>query len=413
MKDKETIKFGITLSILLTMLIGMSYAYFRANINGEESVSTIVAESGEMDITYENNSSNIIANGAVPGWEVVKNFTISGKNTAKANKVNPDNNMYYKIGIVVDENTFSKGALIYSLTSEEVSNGKKADNKSGKIGNEGITYIGDGYFTETSTYVDHKYHLAIGFPETGKDQSNDKGKSFAAHVVVEYGKLELISEYIAKLEKNNADINGLIIDNTEDKNLRYSGSNEIVKNYILFNDEIWRIIGTFNVKNNDTGKNEQMIKIVREEPIQNSDGDYGFNWNAVKTGTNYNDWTTATLQKYLNETYYPSMSDDARSQIANVEWSIRNTTNEIGTLESYNYEIKNGSVTTGNKATWNGKIALMYPSDYGYASTHLVCRYNMSDYESILIGGYCRNNNWLYDSSQKKKNGFYLRGQKK
>ena len=42
--------------------------------------------------------------------------------------------------------------------------------------------------------------------------------------------------------------------------------------------------------------------------------------------------------------------------------------------------------------TWDGKIALMYPSDYGYASTDTECR-------SKLSSTNCKNENWLFNSA--------------
>ena len=44
------------------------------------------------------------------------------------------------------------------------------------------------------------------------------------------------------------------------------------------------------------------------------------------------------------------------------------------------------------KNTWDGKIALIYPSDYGYASTDTTCR-------SGLASNNCKNENWLFNSA--------------
>ena len=59
---------------------------------------------------------------------------------------------------------------------------------------------------------------------------------------------------------------------------------------------------------------------------------------------------------------------------------------ERGTLH-----ISNPSDGITRKDYWEGKIALIYPSDYGYASTDTTCR-------SGLGSTNCKNENWLFNS---------------
>ena len=189
--DKYKITIFISLNILvLISLFGMAYAYFKATINNTESASTISIESGELTINYQGNTADIVASGIVPGWSETKKFTLSGKNTTKTNEFHTDNNLYYKIILAIDNNTFSKGALTYSLAKDSTSstNGKMADEASGTINQSGNQIIGYGYFSETSTFVDHIYNLTISFPSTEYEQSADNGKSFAAHVTIGEGK---------------------------------------------------------------------------------------------------------------------------------------------------------------------------------------------------------------------------------
>ena len=189
--DKYKIPIFISLNILvLISLFGMAYAYFKATINNVESASTISIESGELTINYQGNTADIVASGIVPGWSETKKFTLSGKNTTKTNEFHTDNNLYYKIILAIDNNTFSEGALTYSLAKDSTSstNGKMADEASGTINQSGNQIIGYGYFSETSTFVNHIYNLTISFPSTEYDQSADNGKSFATHVTIGEGK---------------------------------------------------------------------------------------------------------------------------------------------------------------------------------------------------------------------------------
>ena len=420
--DKYKIPIFISLNILvLISLFGMAYAYFKATVNNAESASTISVESGELTINYQGNTANIVASGIVPGWSETKKFTLSGKNTTKTNEFHTDNNLYYKIILAIDNNTFSEGALTYSLAKDSTSstNGKMADEVSETINQSGNQVIGSGYFSETSTFVDHIYNLTISFPSTEYEQSADNGKSFAAHVTISEGK-PTISEYISKLDLT---YNGLEVDETTDKNLRYVGASP--KNYLKFNDEIWRIIGVFNnittIDEQENEKTESLVKIVRNDSL----GDYSWDSSESTTNSGYgiNEWSQADLMYELNcdgkstkycrdditEGYLSNLttgsttwyngknnakngtyeySKNIRSlsidKVAKVRWNLGGyNTPSASALNMYNSErgtlhVINPSDGITRTNTWDGKIALIYPSDYGYASTNEACRDSMS-----------------------------------
>ena len=439
--DKYKIPIFISLNILvLISLFGMAYAYFKATVNNAESASTISVESGELTINYQGNTANIVASGIVPGWSETKKFTLSGKNTTKTNEFHTDNNLYYKIILAIDNNTFSEGALTYSLAKDSTSstNGKMADEASGTINQSGNQIIGYGYFSETSTFVDHIYNLTISFPSTEYDQSADNGKSFAAHVTIGEGK-QTISEYISKLDLTK---NGLEVDETTDKNIRYVGASP--KNYINFNNETWRIVGVFNnittIDEQENEKTESLVKIVRNDSL----GDYS--WDSSERSTNngngINEWSQADLMYELNcdgsgnlkycrsdiaEGYLSNLTTGSTTwyngpnnskngtyeyrknirslsidKVAKVRWNTSRTTYNASALNSYNQERSTTLISTPSdnvprKNTWDGKIALIYPSDYGYASTDTACRDNMSSKTNDVYN--CKNENWLFNSA--------------
>lgn len=188
MKNKGKIILVI-LGILLSMMIGfgLAYSYLAVRINGVESASTIAFDTGTMKIDYENNSSNLVLSKIIPGAEATKQFTLTGTNNTKNNANVSDNNMYYKIGIVIDDNTFSSNALRYKLTkdSSSTNNGEQANNLSGFISQNGTRFIGNGYFASGASNAKHVYNLTISFPETNTDQSEDQGATFAAHIIIE------------------------------------------------------------------------------------------------------------------------------------------------------------------------------------------------------------------------------------
>ena len=207
-------------------------------------------------------------------------------------------------------------------------------------------------------------------------------------------------------------------------NIRYYGASP--NNYIYFNCsdyenqtsdtcETWRIIGTFNNK----------VKLIRGSQI----GTYSWDNKNTSTGAESaygkNDWTEARLMKLLNpgyesETtggslYYNAKSgncyagqnnvtkkcdftttgiknDATKSLIVEETYSLfDNGTSMAYTNEIYEYERTTGKVYSGNPTEWTGKIALAYPSDYGYAVDLSKCSQNLYNYSDST----CTSNNWM------------------
>ena len=72
-------------------------------------------------------------------------------------------------------------------------------------------------------------------------------------------------EYGNKSEVVNKIIGDMLYDKTEDNNLRYVGLSP--DNYVLFNNELWRIIGVMNNIEDGEGNKETRIKLIRDENI--------------------------------------------------------------------------------------------------------------------------------------------------
>ena len=192
---------------------------------------------------------------------------------------------------------------------------------------------------------------------------------------------------------------------------RYEGKNP--NNYVLFNGELWRIIGVFDsATHGKTGQN--LTKIIREESI----GSYA--WHKSNT----NDWTASSLNTILN-TYYRNSQDGtgqsvcyfysttvfgncdftkiglnetSRGMIENVTWHLGGHSTNSATAATF-YTAERGSTVYGSNSTpTTGYIGLMYPSDYGYSVLVSSCARttNLSSYNSSSCGG----ESWLL------KNGY-------
>ena len=173
-----------------------------------------------------------------------------------------------------------------------------------------------------------------------------------------------------------------------DKNIteyRYRGASP--KNYVTFNNEVWRIIGVFPT-DDGTGKIENRIKIIKDQSIGNKYWD--------TSGSN--NWARpATLNTELNTTYLNSLDSTSKSMIGNTKYYLGgyNDTPKIQKDVMYQYERKiNGSTyyNGSNSNNFIGKVALMYASDYGYAASD-ECTQTLVNYDNAT----CKNNNWLYN----------------
>ena len=210
---------------------------------------------------------------------------------------------------------------------------------------------------------------------------------------------------------------GLKKDNTPDQNIRYYGSNP--NNYVLFNNELWRIIGVF-------GNN---VKLVRSESLGSLSWDSSES--SINEGWGVNEWSQADLKSYLNTMYYGGdttvtcydgqnkkevtcptnkLDETSKSLIDKHTWNTGaiDYNTRTNTLAFYKDErgkqtgkICNGGAgcndTVERTTEWTGYIGLPYATDYAYASSESVCETNMQKQDSS--NAYiCKNNNWMQGS---------------
>lgn len=240
------------------------------------------------------------------------------------------------------------------------------------------------------------------------------------------------------------DRKGSMSTNIDAGNIRYYGASP--NNYIYFNCsdysnqssstcEIWRIIGVFDGK----------IKLIRNESIGNMAYDNDEEDTYLKSISSYSDsnkvvkklsnneknkrksvkfivsggpgktdaqgknnYSTSSLQKILNNYYYNSKNYSGNSSYTFTNIGIKNdvTRNIISSNNYYlggiqyevNYNVnkiyqeeRSTEVYDGNATTWTGKLAIPYPSDYGYAVDLNKCSKSLNLYNDAV----CISNNWM------------------
>ena len=292
--------------------------------------------------------------------------------------------------------------------------------------NETVVYSVQLYFDDTS-FIDGDASKAINYKMVGSglvDEANQDVTTVpkateTITTLVSGANTSSTDVYTVPNKTSDSCTYTLAYDGTSDNNLRYVGANPC--NYVTFNGEKagWRIIGILNTPEG------QRMKLIRT----NSLGD--LSWDYTSTGSYSNDWATSTLQTLLNSgayynrttgQYYNNsttattldftnngLTEAAKNQIDTITWKLGGTANYDSSsngLASHWYTYERGTtVYTGRPTEWPGKVGLMYPSDYGYATSGGTSMNRASCLAKELLNwndssySDCKNNDWLYNSS--------------
>ncbi len=163
---------------------------------------------------------------------------------------------------------------------------------------------------------------------------------------------------------------GLYEDEYEEGKYTYKGANP--NNYVTFNDETagWRIISI---------NSDGTIKIMRDTSI----GEIA--WDT----SNSNNWNRpASLNTYLNGTYYNSLTTTAQSQIVEATYYVGAVTNSNNDMQD---QISDEKVTTSKV-----KVALPTLSEYIRANSNKEqCgTFSLNNNNSST----CKNSDWMFNS---------------
>ena len=437
----------ISLSVLvITIIVSGTYALYKAQLSKNIGVNTtthglayyinyvkgtdITAATLNPSTSYEGGASSDIE-----FWKKDDSYDIYGKIDLTVNTIgtNLKNSAALKYAVVNNGNVLSTGSLKGTTSGSKVTILKNLyleqtkqiytvyvwlDNSEelGNISNESLSISVD------CTASLQKEPAA----DTIISLYTSAAKVTATNNSITYNTAPSVSLMNDRLGGTTTDLDG--------GNIRYYGANP--NNYIYFNCsdysnqtsstcETWRIIGVFDGK----------LKLIRGSQI----GKYSWDNKNISTGAEddrgKNDWTTARLMKLLNpddyyindnndkdsegnylgySLYYNSASgmcftdegvnysacdftstgiknDETKNMIAETTYNLGGW-NDTGVYPNEIYEYERGTtVYTGRPTTWTGKIALAYPSDYGYAADLNQCKQTLANYDNST----CTSNNWM------------------
>ena len=439
----------ISLSVLvITIIVSGTYALYKAQLSKNIGVNTtthglayyinyvkgtdITAATLNPSTSYEGGASSDIE-----FWKKDDSYDIYGKIELTVNTIgtNLSNSPALKYAVVNNGNVLKEGSL------KGTTSGSK------------VTILKNLYLEQTKqiytvyVWLDNSEELGNISNESLSisvdcTASLQKEPTAADTIISLYTSAEKVTVTNNSIKYNTAPSVSLMNDrlggtttDLDGGNIRYYGASP--NNYIYFNCsdysnqtsstcETWRIIGVFDGK----------LKLIRGSQI----GTYSWDNKNTSTGeeSNFgkNDWTTARLMKLLNPVdyyindnndkdsegnylgyslYYNSTSgkcysgqnnatvdcdftstgiknDETRNMIAETTYNLGGwNTFTVYPNEIYEYE-RGTTVYTGRLPTWTGKIALAYPSDYGYAADLNQCvNKQLNKYNDST----CTSNNWM------------------
>ena len=247
-KQKRVMIYVMIISLIC--VVGVSYAFFTAGMSSETS-TTVRADAGTMKITYDG-GANINLAGIYPKDDVwaTKTITVTGNNTTDAE-------MYYKLTLVVDSNTFkTDDPLQYELVSTNTStNGEIIPNIS-KTDITGTSIeLGNGHFVKANN-ARHTYQLKLYYPKKATSQNANQGAAFSAHVEITSAKAPTANTLAkAILAKNEVKApittpgaaistasEALLASAEDDYGTSYYFRGAVTNNYVEFANKCWRIV---------------------------------------------------------------------------------------------------------------------------------------------------------------------------
>lgn len=392
----------IGIMILATSYMGVSYSLWVRTIEGKE---TNTIQTGCFTITFEELSKSISLTNTYPisdgrALTNIKPYTLRVSNicdTTDAGYAITLNTLQIpgtklddgkvKVAVGIGDQKPVAGSLLSDMS---INNDVANIEVNGTLDTSYI--INTGYIEKAGTKT---FNIYLWIDESAGNEV--MGQGFQAGIVVTtYAtKVSAVEATVQSEVSATAEESGIIevahdTDNVSDPfkltEYRYTGKNP--NNYMLFNNELWRIIGLVNTVEG------QRVKLVRSDVLREA---------TQMNSSSTNNWSNSNILTHYTDNYLPTFNEESLELIDEVTWNLGSTSNYQGSngtpTKWYEYERGTGKFGA-NITSYVGKIGLITPSDYGYATSGGTSTNRTSCLNASLteLGGLtdCVNNNWLY-----------------
>ena len=447
-KKQAIILSVVAIVALLSLILGATFAYFRASGNSGSSTNVNVTtytsdlltfEIGDDIAVYADQTSFASGKGNATGSTFAKAILTANNKTNTATK-------NYYVYLNISENTFTytqnestpellltikdtsgnEITSITSLTHKTVTDGKGASISGFDITTKSgvITLFDNREITANPTKTE-EWNITVTFVNYNANQTGNAGKSFNAKLMIQQesqSNQTLLADYVISQYTGTQGENSLYYHNSSltngagDNSYRYAGASESVNNFVCFGsttnpcptDNLYRIIGVF----------EDKVKLIKYDyatsALLGTNGDYygtstpstsyykgsltsidQYYWN---NATKKNTWSESNLNKInLNKNFINNIGSTWANKIATTTWKVGgNTSNNIAkSIPSVAYQ--NEIVAPVENITYDAKIGLMYVSDYGFAASPSAWTKTLHSYiGNDANGTSIKTINWMY-----------------
>ena len=442
-KKKYVILVVVTIVISVVALFGASYALLTMTLEGDKKI-TLTAGILKVDFTDSNyiNLENQAPVSDAKGQKLTP-YTFSITNTGNINA-------YYHVSLEEEAtNTLTNNYLKMRLTND-----KGYDSGVVKVSDLGSCSFEIKGEEKLEPGEENKVTYTLWMWLSEDADNGAQGKEYKSKIVVtSYDRKQgtnAVQLIKSKANEETLDFNSATSEQQKEvwihshpateqtealTDYRYIGADP--NNYVTFNNETWRIIGVFSV-DDGTGNVEERLKLIRNESIGNYSWDNKDTSAGAEDDYGKNNWTDARLNYLLNEghesesiggslywnggsgTCYngsgnatvscdfttTGLSEEVRNMIGDTLWYLGGSSTDNDVTTPMFYERERGlTVYSGRETSWIGKVGLMYPSDYGYATSggsttdrNTCLNKELYNWDSSDFSD-CKNNDWIFNSS--------------
>ena len=243
--------------------------------------------------------------------------------------------------------------------------------------------------------------------------------AFSSNFLVS-GKGTIVQKTITIEELKNKTVDtgdGLYADTYENEKYVYRGSNP--NNYIIFNNEMFRIISL----DKEREKEKWNLKIMKSESIgnfpfdpigerdrgSNSGGTYcaydkygcnawSINSSFINGNVSGNVLKDSSLNTYLNGTYYDSLLPESKELVQTHSWNVGPVNHQTDSLQSI--------INTEKTYVWNGNVGLISVSDYYKANSNIDACGDSKKEDENYANGFCKATNYMFTMTQTATNNY-------
>ena len=378
----------IAVATLIALVVGATYAYFKAQGGASSSTEVKVTTYTTDMLTFTTgNAISLYADQSSFGQE---KGSLSGETFAKAtlvanNKTNEATDNYY-VYFNIENNTFKytlgndKPELILTVTGPDGNEVTSLPGLTHKVVQDrenksisgfdvtttnGLITIANKKTITATPNAEEQYTLKLTFVNYEGDQTANATSSLSAKIMIQKEPIAktTLASYITNLYTGTQGKNGIyyhdasLTNGAGDNSYRFAGASDQVNNYVCFGSNVtpcpennlYRIIGVFG----------DQIKLIKSDyatsALLGADGDYskmytangwdnssykgnnlanvaGYTWNyknntTINSGAGSNTWSTSLLNKTnLNKNFITNIGADWAAKIDTTTWKVGGNT---------------------------------------------------------------------------------------